>query len=366
MRDGQELWCRDLKSHDPFDLQSTGFATSLITAIPNKTLMKYGIGGLNKLNTKFPRLSKVCSKKRADHTIAYYISSASLVGTRNTDYVQSLLKTEFSLPFDWVMGPGQVSRAGVPYITIYTYCIDALLNYQRDWKKDLLDLLYQIDATIKTDFVFIVDEPTRACISYSPRFISLKVLNANTYAAASLYTLYPFLEQDDSIHLADRLNNYVLDYQRGDGSWAYHVDTDTPADALHHIYILNNLYRCYRMNKDYRIKFAIAKGLDYLLKNHYRESYMDAIPDWIGGIMYDWKNKDQVSLITQSEAIILFSLLHEDFNTRHLVPMLMYNLDFIRQSVYYARWGQVQKLYAESLVWYLFEKKHTVGDIVGF
>jgi len=183
--------------------------------------------------------------------------------TRCPDYPEFC----WGYPFDWVTRNG-VIKAGTPLITTTPYVFEAFLQLQKitprdEWKKILESITRHAVTDIK-DFKF--SEAGSTC-SYTPHDQG-KVVNASAYRAALLAQAAKFLKRNELLETAARNVNFVLETQQPDGSWPYAVDGVRDfVDHFHTCFVMKALAKIYRVTGDRRIFDALAKGLDYYLKN---------------------------------------------------------------------------------------------------
>jgi hypothetical protein len=271
----------NLESYDLFDVQSSSLYMWLISKTGHLNSSKYFLFAAEKF---IPRLSRILlrvKKKKAATTSAVYASACFQMygATKNPtwlydgcDELDWLVKNKspgysgacWGLPFDWAMGDNVIAKTGTPYSTIMIYMIDALLAGYRA----TINPIYRDCAVSTIDFFMkdlhqeIIDENT-ICSAYSP-LDRLKVVNVNTYVAVSLYELYEYSKNKNSIVYADKLINYVMKNQNDDGSWPYFAKNSgvpNSEDSLHQCYIIENLFRCYLINKNEDILNAVTKGV---------------------------------------------------------------------------------------------------------
>lgn len=271
----------NLESYDLFDVQSSSLYMWLISKTGHLNSSKYFLFAAEKFIPRLSRMLLRVKKKKAATTSAVYASACFEMykATKNPKWLYDgcgeldwLVENKSSgysgacwgLPFDWAMGDNVIAKTGTPYSTIMIYMIDALLAGYRA----TINPIYRDCAVSTIDFFMkdlhqeIIDENT-ICSAYSP-LDRLKVVNVNTYVAVSLYELYKYSNNKDSIVYADKLINYVMKNQNDDGSWPYFAKNSgvpNSEDSLHQCYIIENLFRCYLINKNGDILNAVTKGV---------------------------------------------------------------------------------------------------------
>ncbi len=170
-------------------------------------------------------------------------------------------------PFDWVTRNG-VLKTHTPLITTTPYVFEALLQVQQlrpreEWRALMASVVRHVTTDIK-------DQPYpgggHTC-SYLPEG-EFNVVNASAYRAAVLAGAAKALGQGESLALAAGNVEFVLAAQNPDGSWPYAKDGVRDfVDHFHTCFVMKGLAKVYQVNGDPRILAALAKGVDYYLKN---------------------------------------------------------------------------------------------------
>ena len=379
-----------LESYDLFDIQSSSLYMWLISKTGHLNSSKYFLFAAEKFLPRLSRLILRVKKKKAATTSAIYASACFEMyeATKNptwmydgVDELNWLVENKSSgysgacwgLPFDWAMGDNVIAKTGTPYSTIMIYMIDALLaGYRATGNSVYRDCAVStIDFFMKDLHQEIIDENT-ICSAYSP-LDRLKVVNVNTYVAVSLYELYKYSKNDASIVYADKLINYVMQNQNDDGSWPYFAkNTGIPnsEDSLHQCYIIENLFRCYLINKNEDILDAVRKGV----LSFYDKFYNDGVITKFSPInpsskYYTLEIMDAAETVAmcelllkhdvfehQSDIAIKLRLLRSDVfhNTEKTfkIPGKPYYKSKLRMSgvdIPYMRWGLSQWFYAMAV-----------------
>jgi hypothetical protein len=177
-------------------------------------------------------------------------------------------------PFDWVTRTGTIKK-GTPLITTTPYVFEAFLQVHKlrphdEWEKILKSIVCHATTDIK-DFKF--SETANTC-SYTP-YDQGKIVNASAYRAAMLISAAKFFGDDSLRKIAERNVNFVLETQNPDGSWPYAVDGVRDfVDHFHTCFVMKALAKIYLQTRDEKIRSALARGLDYYLKNLFAEDGM--------------------------------------------------------------------------------------------
>lgn len=177
-------------------------------------------------------------------------------------------------PFDWVTRNG-VIKAGTPLITTTPYAYEAFLQVNEsqprtEWEQLLESITRHVCTDIK-DFKF---SETARTSSYTP-YDQGGVINASAYRAFTLTSAANFTGDDSLLEIAGRNVNFVLENQNADGSWPYAVDgVRTFVDHFHSCFVMKALAKIHFFTGEQRILDALAKGVDYYLKNLFAEDGM--------------------------------------------------------------------------------------------
>jgi hypothetical protein len=177
-------------------------------------------------------------------------------------------------PFDWVTRGGVIKK-GTPLITTTPYAFEAFLQVnglqpRDEWKKILESVTRHVCTDIK-DYRF--SETADTC-SYTP-YDQGGIINASAYRAFTLTSAANFFGDDEFLKIAARNLNFVLENQNADGSWPYAKDGVRDfVDHFHTCFVMKALAKIYQLDGDERILAALAKGVDYYLKNLFAEDGM--------------------------------------------------------------------------------------------
>jgi hypothetical protein len=177
-------------------------------------------------------------------------------------------------PFDWVTRNG-VLKADLPFITTTPYVFEALLQVNQlrpsdEWKEIMASAVRYATTLIK-------DKPFpgggNTC-SYMPGE-EFNVVNASAYRATILVSAAKFFGNEEWLKIAAGNVDFVLAAQNANGSWPYAKDGVRDfVDHFHTCFVMKALAKIHRLNGDLRILAALAKGVDYYLKNLFGEDGM--------------------------------------------------------------------------------------------
>jgi hypothetical protein len=204
-------------------------------------------------------------------------------------------------PFDWVTRAG-VIKEQTPLITTTPYAYEAFLHvfeiFEREKaaeelltlapsfperrgtsftpsKRELKEVLESIARHASADIKdFRISETASSC-SYTP-FDKGGVINAAAYRAFLLTSASQVLQEDKYWRIAGRNLNFVLENQNPDGSWYYAVDGVRDfVDHYHTCFVMKALAKIHSLTGHEACGEALAKGIDYYLKNLFAE---DGLP----------------------------------------------------------------------------------------
>ena len=177
-------------------------------------------------------------------------------------------------PFDWVTRGG-VIKAGTPLITTTPYAFEAFLQVNElqprdEWEK----ILESTTRHVCTDIKDFKSSETASTSSYTPHDEG-GIVNASAYRAFTLTSAAKFFGDDKFLKIAARNLNFVLENQNADGSWPYAKDGVRDfVDHFHTCFVMKALAKIYLLTNEQRILNALAKGVDYYLKNLFSEDGM--------------------------------------------------------------------------------------------
>jgi hypothetical protein len=155
--------------------------------------------------------------------------------------------------------------SGIPLITITPY---AFWAFKKHWEltgsENSKEICQSISMFALKDLNKVEMPNGTICSSYSP--VDYRpVVNANTYRAAVLLEAYQMFGGEEYVKEAEESIRFVLSYQEEDGKWFYEAigDRDRFVDNFHTCFVLRNLYRAYKVNKDEELLNSIKKGYEY-------------------------------------------------------------------------------------------------------
>jgi len=177
-------------------------------------------------------------------------------------------------PFNWITRNG-IIKAGTPLITTTPYAYEAFLQInnlqaREEWRNVLESITRHVCDDIK-DFKF---SETASTCSYTPCDHG-GVINASAYRAFTLVSASEYLGDKWLQEAAGRNLNFVLENQNADGSWPYAVDGVRDfVDHFHTCFVMKALAKIYFLSSDERCLNALARGVDYYVKNLFGENGM--------------------------------------------------------------------------------------------
>ncbi len=165
-------------------------------------------------------------------------------------------------------------KPGIPLITITPYAFWAFLEHfkltqNEESKKICISIadfaLEDLNETKMSNGTY--------CSSYSPTTYDV-VINANTYRASILLDAFMLTNKIKYKNAALKNINFVLSFQGKKGEWYYEAKPpkDNSIDNFHTVFVLRNLFKCYKILNEKRILNSIIKGYEYYRKNLFFDS----------------------------------------------------------------------------------------------
>lgn len=170
-------------------------------------------------------------------------------------------------PFDWETCFGTF-KAGTPLITTIPYVYDAFeMAYRAGCNSAYLDVMESVG---RFGFASLPDTETRhgaRASAYTPAD-ARRVVNASAYRSWLLANAGVRFGREEWIEKALSYAAFVLDVQRGDGSWLYAVDgKDAFIDNFHTCLVIKNLVKTARKLPDRpesrNLLLAASKGYEF-------------------------------------------------------------------------------------------------------
>jgi len=160
-------------------------------------------------------------------------------------------------------------EAGIPLITITPYAFWAYKkHYELTSDEKSKEYCLSIANFTLKDLKETKMPNGTWCASYSPISKDI-VINANTYRASVLLDAYKLCGDNNYKQTADKNIKFILSYQGENGEWYYEAKSpkDNFIDNFHTCFVLRNLYKCYMVNRDENILYAVRKGYNFYLNN---------------------------------------------------------------------------------------------------
>lgn len=251
----------------------------------------------------------------------------------------------WGLPFDWQLAKGVLAKRGTPCSTIMTYVIDAFLQgYQLTNNEQYKDIVISSGDFLVNDLNYDKIGENVTCASYTP-LDTFHIINSNSYVAAALYKIYGLTGDKKLRRVADELINYVLTEQNEDGSWYYWGSQERLnkiIDSLHQCYIMENLFYCYKINKNEKVKKSVDKGIEYFENKFFRDDFLvSKFPE----------SPDYLELIDQAESINLFTALRKPSIAQNIIESTMKCFKVKDKPYFYSAITKVRKIKVPYIRW---------------
>jgi hypothetical protein len=176
-------------------------------------------------------------------------------------------------PFDWETRRGTM-REGIPLITTVPYVYEAFREvYRIDGKPEWREIMLSIAQHAMLDYKDFETSASASSCAYNPEPLEPGgVINASAYRAFLLTQASVDFSEEKYRKIANRNLNFVLETQNSDGSWYYSTDGDRDfVDHFHTCFVLKALAKIEAITKNQDCTQAIARGVDYYVKNLFDE-----------------------------------------------------------------------------------------------
>ena len=207
--------------------------------------------------------------------------------------------------------------------------------------------------------------------SYSP--IGTSIINANAYRAAVLMDAFSLTNDKKMLENALQNIEFIISHQNNDGSWFYEAKgiRNNFIDNFHTCFVIKNLFKCYKIYNDNRLRDSIISGYDYYNKFLFYENGRQTFFSKSKYFklrkyeMYDYAEGISLGILTKSllpnaieKANWLAKDLVKNFQTKQGYFCTRITSLGTRHTVPYHRWPQAQIFY--SLTSLLKEKNNYV------
>jgi hypothetical protein len=269
-----------IESHDPYDLWGTRYgllARRLYYAQnPAGVLM---VAPLAAIDALLPGVSRRFVKKERFATaeaqlVLAFLNLYACTGdhaylTHAEDRARGLLDLSipgysghcWGYPFDWQNNRGLWTK-NTPFITSTPYCFEAFLGIaDTTGSSASLDVAASIARFVAHDLHDTAVSDQAAAGSYSPHDRT-QVVNASAYRSFVLLEAWRRFHTDEYRDIAERNLMFILDSQRGDGSWLYALESPAEAfiDHFHTCFVLKNLHKMNQVLQSTKVVDAIERG----------------------------------------------------------------------------------------------------------
>jgi hypothetical protein len=176
-------------------------------------------------------------------------------------------------PFNWETRRGTMPE-GTPLITTVPYVYEAFREvYLIDGKSEWREIMRSIAQHAVLDYRDFETSANASSCAYNPKPLEPGgVINASAYRAFLLTQASVDFSDEKYRKIADRNLNFVLQTQNPDGSWYYSTDGDRDfVDHFHTCFVLKALAKIEAITKNQECAKAIARGVDYYVKNLFDE-----------------------------------------------------------------------------------------------
>jgi hypothetical protein len=262
--------------------------------------------------------------------------------------------------FDW-QDLDRYAKKGVPTIVVTSYVANAFLDmYKIMNNKKYLDIARSSCEFILKD-LYITKTERGICFSYTPidKYI---VHNANALGSALLARVYAITKENILLEYSKQAFNYLMSYQKNDGSWSYNIDLDSRKEGnqidFHQGFIIDAICDFIRFNELEGEKYLndLRKAVSFYEKNQF---YKD------GYAMWRLPHRYPIDIHHQAQGIITFSKLYSFYKedkylefSKKIAEWTIKNMQdekgyfyfqkwpFFTNKISYIRWGQAWMMLA--------------------
>ena len=283
-------------------------------------------------------------------------------GQRAHGYLQALVAERckgyeeycWGYPFDWETAVGTL-RAGTPLITTIAYCYEAFeAGHEATGSAEYSAIMESVARFAHESLTEAEVSPGVFACSYTP-MDNRRVINANAYRSYLLVTAGQRFGNKRWLETAAGNIRFVLQCQQEDGAWFYAADgMDQFIDNCHTCFVLKNLIKIWRINRDPGLLSAIRRGYDF-----YKQHLLDERGLPLAFARTQRLNFIRVELYDYAEGINLALLMREiDSDASKILSRLLYSVlrDWAlpdghfatrmtwvgKNSIPYHRWAQAQ------------------------
>ncbi len=167
--------------------------------------------------------------------------------------------------------------ADMPYATNTPYALEALIKYRRVSGSNEFDsLIISVFNFLEKDLRIVFEDDEKLALSYAPVDEPRIVINSNSYSLYMYALLLEFLphERNYISNKIDKIYNYIISFQAGEGSWNYYGDSHSGnfIDCFHSCFILKNIIKTDHLYSLTLSNEVVMKGYKFLLANIFEQS----------------------------------------------------------------------------------------------
>jgi hypothetical protein len=261
----------------------------------------------------------------------------------------------------WGMNLERVTKnakypANIPYTTNTVYVLEALVEYKKCTGLPVYDdIIKSVYNFLEQDLKVCYTDDNSLALSYAPYDESLVVYNSNAYCMYMYAMLLPFLnaeEKENSVKKINKLYNFVISGQNGDGSWYYYSDKKFKGnfiDCFHSCFVLKNIYKTNKIVQLPNAEVILQRGYEFLKNNMYSARKMIMH----GYFINDKPSFIQYELYDSAEMINLATLLGDYAFAETIHKGVMAN--FVSGNVIFSQIDRLGlKHYQDTLRWSVY------------
>jgi len=175
--------------------------------------------------------------------------------------------------FNW-QDLDRFAKKGLPTIVVTSHVAHAFLDlYEITNNKKYLEIARSSCEFILKD-LYITKTDNGICFSYTP-IDNYIIHNANALGASLLARVYSITKEDILIEHSKKAFDFLLSFQKNDGSWSYGIDLQTNKERnqidFHQGFILDSLHDFIKYIKpsEEKYKNALKKGSEFYIQQQF-------------------------------------------------------------------------------------------------
>lgn len=279
----------NLRSYDPYDIWKTGIGlkvknifnnSRLLGAIPALILTLIDQLVNNKLRWGYKKQEYPIVRALAAQILLNKFEFSDdktflTVAEKHLEWLEKNISKGYSgacwgLGFKWPAGRNIIYDANSPHATHTPYALEAFHRYtQLSGNDRFIGLIRSCYEFYEKDLCVMYEDDKMMAVSYGP-FKDRIATNAVSYVMYS-YAIFLSYFPENRIYIADKIQklfNFIVQKQHGNGSWLYTPDdANSFIDCFHSCFIIKNLVKANKKCRLEGVEQVIEKGYEYIYRN---------------------------------------------------------------------------------------------------